>query len=141
MKFELPISITIEAPAEKVWQVIAHEFADIGRWATAIPESTVLTGLPVPTDAAVGGRACSAALPGFRTVHEQFTYFDEAQMRFGYAAIAGLPSFIRHAEKQLVCPSTNAGAYTGDDPWRARTQSASRLAIPAFAQMAIEPRW
>jgi hypothetical protein len=102
MKIELPGRVTIEAPATKVWQVIAHDFANIGRWAASIPTSTALVDLPVPENipehAPVDGRACSAALPGFSTVHEKFTYFDEGNMRFGYAAVAGLPRFIRYAE-------------------------------------------
>ncbi len=98
MKLAFPSTVTIEAPAAKVWQLLAHEYADIGRWASAIPFSTALTDLPAPTGAPVGGRACRATIPGFATVHEQFTYFDEATMRFGYAAVTGLPSLIRHAE-------------------------------------------
>lgn len=38
MKFDFPATVVIEAPAERVWHVIAHEFADIGQWATAVQE-------------------------------------------------------------------------------------------------------
>lgn len=98
MKLTFPAVMTIDAPAATVWRVIAHEFAEIGKWATAIPSSTPLDDFPAPTTAPVGGRACSAAVPGFRTVHEQFTEYDEANMRFRYRAVAGLPTLIRQAE-------------------------------------------
>jgi hypothetical protein len=35
----LTSDIVIDAPADVVWQVIAHQFDRIGDWATAIPAS------------------------------------------------------------------------------------------------------
>jgi len=37
MHMEIKHQITINASAEKVWDVLAHQFADIGHWASAIP--------------------------------------------------------------------------------------------------------
>lgn len=98
MKFEIPAKILIEAPATKVWQVIAHEFAEIGTWAAAIPHSTTLTTAQPLTDAPIKGRACQTSVPGFQTVHEQFIYYNKVAMSFGYEAVAGMPWFIQRAE-------------------------------------------
>lgn len=125
MKIEFPATITINAPAERVWHIVAHEFANIGTWATAIPNSSGLADLPVPENAHVGGRACQAAIPGFSTVHERFTYYDEANMRFGYAAIAGLPGFMQRAENnwsvRALTPEQSEVQIRGEmelyDPW------------------------
>lgn len=111
MKLTFPAVMTIDAPAATVWRVIAHEFAAIGKWATAIPTSTPLEELPAPRTAPVGGRACSATVPGFRTVHEQFIDYDEANMRFRYRAVAGLPTLIKQAENTWsVQPLTSDSA-------------------------------
>ena len=96
MRIQMKGQITINAAADKVWRVLAHNFDDIGRWATVISASKAATDMPAPEGAAVGGRVCSA--PGFGEVQEKFTYYDEPARRFGYKGIEGLPSFIKAAE-------------------------------------------
>lgn len=91
-------TITIEAPASKVWRVLAHEFGEIGRWASAIPQSHVVTAHASADGAEICGRVCSTAIRGFDAIHETFTYYDEAGMRFGYAASDGRPAWITSAE-------------------------------------------
>lgn len=98
MHLQLIGQIDINAPASKVWRILAHEFGSIGQWASAIPQSEAVTDLPPPDGAAICGRTCSAAVPGFSTVREQFTYYDEQAMRFGYQAADGRPVFLTHAE-------------------------------------------
>jgi len=89
--------ITINAPANKVWQILADEFDRIGEWATVITESRTDTDVLIPKGAKVGGRVCSAQ--GFGDVREEFTYCDEQSMAFGYKATKGLPSWlIKRAE-------------------------------------------
>lgn len=96
MHLQLKGKIDINAPADQVWQVIAHNYGDIGQWAAMIPASSAITGGPAPDGAPVAGRVCSAQ--GFGDVREQFTYYDESARRFGYIAAEGLPSFISRAE-------------------------------------------
>ncbi|MEZ4616350.1 MAG: SRPBCC family protein [Caldilineaceae bacterium] len=131
MKIYFPATITIAAPAAKVWHVIAHEFADIGRWASAIPRSAALTDLPSPAHAVVGGRACQAAIPGFSTVHEQFTYYEEDAMRFGYAAVAGLPGLIRRAE--------NHWAVHAQSPTQSQVKIRGELEVPKYLGLLVAP--
>jgi Polyketide cyclase / dehydrase and lipid transport len=105
MYIQLNDQITINAPAKKVWSVLAHDFGNIDEWASAIPVSKVNADLPVPEGAEVGGRICSTAVPGFRDVQESFTYYDEQSMRFGYQASEGRPWFLKHAENHWVVHS------------------------------------
>jgi Polyketide cyclase / dehydrase and lipid transport len=105
MYIQLKGHITINASANKVWHVLAHDFSNIGQWASAIPESQAVTGLPAPEGAEVGGRVCATAVPGFGDVQERFTYYDEPSMRFGYQATEGRPWFLKHAENHWVVRS------------------------------------
>src|SRR5438034_9158444 len=105
MHIQLKSHMTINASAKKVWRVLAHDFGAIGQWASAIPESQAVSDLPAPEGAEVGGRVCSTAVAGFGDVQEQFTYYEEPSMRFGYQATEGRPSFIKHAENHWVVRS------------------------------------
>jgi len=105
MHLQLKNHMTINASAEKVWRVLAHEFASIGQWASSIPTSQALPDLPAPAGAEVGGRVCSTAVPGFGDVQEHFTYYDEPSMRFVYQAAEGRPWFLKHAENHWMVRS------------------------------------
>jgi hypothetical protein len=95
----------INAPAQKVWRVLAHEFGTVGQWASSIPESQAVSDIPAPAGAAVGGRMCATAVPGFGDVRETFTYYDEHSMHFGYEPTEGRPWFIKHAENHWLVRS------------------------------------
>lgn len=89
--------ITINAPASKVWRILAHEFDKVGQWSSGITASMATTDSPAPEGAMVGGRIClSDGLGG--DVREEFTYYDEEGMRFGYKAIGELPWFLEAAQ-------------------------------------------
>jgi hypothetical protein len=104
MRVQITDQMMIDAPASKVWRVLAHEFENIGQWSSGIAESKSLADLPVPDGAMVGGRVCFA--PGFGAdapeefTYEAFTYYDEQSMRFGYEAIGDLPWpwLLKHAQ-------------------------------------------
>ena len=105
MHIQLNDHITINASAKKVWRVLAHDFGNIGQWASAIPASKADADLPVPEGAEIGGRVCSTAVPGFSDVQESFMYYDEQSMCFGYQATEGRPWFLKHAENHWVVRS------------------------------------
>jgi hypothetical protein len=100
MRLHLKSQLTISAPAQKVWRILAHEFDTIGLWASAIATSQVVPDLPAPAGAQVGGRICSTAVPGFAAIQETFTSYDEAAMHFAYQATQGRPWFLKRAENQ-----------------------------------------
>jgi hypothetical protein len=89
--------IVINAPAATVWHVLAHDFAGIGRWASAIPASEGVSEIPAPPGAEVGARVCATAIPGFQAIQETFTSYDDDAMRYSYEATQGLPRFMKHA--------------------------------------------
>ena len=105
MHLHLKNHITINASAQKVWRVLAHDFDTIGLWASAIPTSQAIVDLPAPEGAQVGGRVCATAVRGFADVQEHFTYYDEPSMRYGYQAAQGLPWFLKHAENHWLVRS------------------------------------
>jgi hypothetical protein len=98
MHMQLHDQITINAPASTVWRILAHDFANIGQWASAIPSSKANIDVPVLEGAEVGGRICSTAVPGFRDVEESLTSYDEQSKRFAYPATTGRPWSLKHAE-------------------------------------------
>ncbi len=105
MHLQLKGHMMINASAEKVWRVLAHDFDTIGQWASAIPVSQAMADLPAPAGAQVGGRVCSTAVAGFAAVQETFTYYDEPSMRFAYQATEGRPWFLKHAENHWMVRS------------------------------------
>jgi hypothetical protein len=111
MRIHFKDRIVINAPAAKVWRVLAHEFDTIGLWASAIPVSRGLLEVPPPAGAAVGARVCATAVPGFGEIRETFTSYGEDAMHFAYEATEGRPWFIQRAENHwtvhALSPSTS----------------------------------
>ncbi len=77
---KLASTLHIKAPAERVWQVVAHDFANVSHWASGVPKSGINTVAEVPEGAKVGGRVCD--VPGFGKINETFIAYDEAGMTF-----------------------------------------------------------
>ena len=91
---KLASELTINAPADQVWKVVAHDFAQIGEWASGVTRSRVnVDAEPLP-DAHVGGRICT--VPGIGEITETFTAYDERGRTFTYEA-TGMPFFVRRA--------------------------------------------
>jgi hypothetical protein len=105
MHLQLKSHMTISAPAEKFWRILAHDFSTIEQWASAIPASQAVPDLSVPSGAQVGGRVCSTAVRGWASVQETFTSYDEPSMRFAYQATEGRPRFLKHAENHWAVHS------------------------------------
>ena len=109
MHIQLNDHIIINASANKVWYVLAHDFANIGQWASAIPASKANPNLTVPEGAEVGGRICTTAVPGFSGVEESLMSYDEHSMHFAYQATNGRPWFLKHAENHWEVRSLGPG--------------------------------
>jgi len=110
MRLNFRHQVTIAAPAERVWQVLARDFAAIGRWASAIPESRALDDPPADGEATVAGRVCTSTVPGVPAVQERFTHYSEHDRRFTYVASSGLPAFVRRAENTWSVRELGPGA-------------------------------
>jgi len=95
----------VNAPADKVWAIVAHDFAKIGEWASGVAQSKINTSADVPVGATVGGRVCS--VPGFGEIRETFIDYDEAGKTFTYAA-TGMPFFVTSAHNSWYVRAVDA---------------------------------
>jgi len=90
----------IDAPADAVWHVIAHQFDRIGDWATAIPASTAHPPARSVVGAPVAGRVCHTGIRLVPTVTETIVGYDEAARTLTYEATDGMPAFVTRARNQ-----------------------------------------
>src|SRR5262249_4521204 len=91
---QLAADLTIDAPADRVWEVIGPGFARIGEWASVIPASTAIPGPGGPAGAAgapVTGRVCATGVPLMPRVTETLIAYDQARRTLTYQA-RGLPA-------------------------------------------------
>ena len=77
---------TINASAERVWEILSDEFADVGSWASVVDHSQAHTKAAAPAGATAGGRTCE--VPGFGFTDERFTRYDEANKTFSFSVEA-----------------------------------------------------
>ncbi len=88
--------ITIDAPADAVWRVVAHDFHKADQWASSINQSTSREAGPTPDGCPLdsAGRACDTSIGG---ITEQIVHYSEAQKRFGYQAKGDkMPFFVKN---------------------------------------------
>jgi len=109
--FDLYLETEIDAPADRVWEVIGRDFANVGRWASLIESSRPLSpeevelppGVHSDPDAPVLGRATPG---GIGEPHEILINYDDASMTFTFRA-ANLPSLIKMSQNTTrVIPLT-----------------------------------
>ena len=93
---EMAFQVAINAPVDKVWKVVAHDFHKADEWVSTInhsrvrPEAGPAPGL-APLETA--GRACDTTLGGFK---ETIVHYDEQHHRFGYQAEGEkMPFFVK----------------------------------------------
>jgi hypothetical protein len=89
----------IDASADRVWEIVGHQFARIGEWATAIPASRPVSQTPGAAEAPVAGRVCETGLPMVPLVEETIVAYDEAGRTLTYTG-ARLPRFVREARNE-----------------------------------------
>ncbi|WP_338764463.1 SRPBCC family protein [Bernardetia sp. ABR2-2B] len=71
--------IEINASAKEVWNILANDYENVGKWATIIPESAARK----DHAGKVAGRTCSSS---YGDVQEMITEFDEKNMQYAYKA-------------------------------------------------------
>ena len=87
---EIERTITINAPADQVWDLLGNRFHEVGTWASVIDTSEPLS--RKTGSAGVDDRVCETPQGVFK---EQVTSFDEENRTFAYIAYEGLPGFVR----------------------------------------------
>ncbi len=86
-------TLHVKAPLEKVWSILADDYATIGDWARAVEQSAANPDAAPLPGAAVGGRVCTANIG---EVTETITTFDPKFHVLAYQAKAkAMPFFVR----------------------------------------------
>ncbi|GAB5521446.1 MAG: hypothetical protein RhofKO_36970 [Rhodothermales bacterium] len=121
-------TIQVNAPADQVWAVLAHDFHNAYKWASSVDHSAARVAGPPPGDAPfeTAGRACQTSLG---PIKETLEYYDEQARRFGYSAKGDkMPFFVKHLQ--------NNWAVQANGPNRSTVRMAleARL-LPVFAQL------
>lgn len=122
-------SIDIDAPIDRVWRVVAHEFADVGTWSSAVQSSGANLEAAVPDGATVGGRVCATS---FGDLKETFTAYDEARHQFTFR-VTGMPSYITLAQNTVTATPTGVGTTEVSLNIRMETSAVGKVMGPMFA--------
>ena len=86
---EIERTISIAAPVDHVWDILANRFHEVGTWAAAIDVSGALPRSSGGTSK--NDRVCDTPQGIFK---ERLTAFDEQARTFAYVAYEGLPGFV-----------------------------------------------
>ena len=124
---EIRKTTTVDVPIEKVWKIAAHDFDQVGAWASAVGRSQPNDQAAMPQGAEVGGRVCSTA---FGDTQENFTRFDPEGHSFSYRA-EGLPAMIKRAENRWSLRSTG--------PSRTEVTTQVTMELNAFPGRLMQP--
>lgn len=102
---QVRIETEINAPAETVWNILAHQFGNIADWSPIVKESHVIDATEVPAgyvtapNAPVPGRSTTTKVA---TLKEIITAYHEEKMELTFQG-AGLPPIFSFADdKQSV---------------------------------------
>jgi Polyketide cyclase / dehydrase and lipid transport len=123
-------SIEINAPVDRTWAVVAHDFDKVGEWSSAVASSRPNTAVATPEGATVGGRVC--ATPGFGDLEETFTSYSEANNDFVFE-VSGMPSFIKLAQNHVTVERLGADNSQVTLDITMNTNAIGKLMGPLFA--------
>lgn len=110
--FRVHVETDINAPAEQVWDVLAHRFETIDEWSSTVESSSAVVADELPAGLHPDPRAPVAArqtTSAFATLREVLTAFDDEGMQFTFAAL-DLPFFMDHAINTTRVESTGSGS-------------------------------
>lgn len=81
---EFTKQIIINASADKVWAIAGRDFANVGKWATAVSHSVANDKLASVNGSEVGGRFCKT---DFGTASEEFTAYDDDKKTYSFKGV------------------------------------------------------
>ena len=127
---EFTKNLNIDASADRVWEVVAHDFDRVGMWSSAVASSGPNIDAVVPDGATVGGRIC--ATPGFGDLQETFTEYSEENKQFTFV-VSGMPSFITLAQNTVQVQSTGSETASVSMHVQMETNALGKVMGPMFA--------
>lgn len=87
-------TLHVAAAPDKVWHILAEDYANVGQWARAVQVSTPNTAVAPLPGATVGGRICTASIG---EVTETICTYDAENHVLAYDAKAkAMPFFVRN---------------------------------------------
>ncbi len=101
------VDIFIDATPDKVWEILAEDFAGIGKWSSGVSHSEGF-GNPIG-DSPHSIRACEITAAGFDDTKEEILEFDEQNYTLRYSLFDGLPGFVKDAENTWRLTAQGAG--------------------------------
>ena len=115
---QVHIETEINAPAEKVWQILAHQFADMADWTNTLSESRIVDknelpkGLKIAANAPVPARETTSS---FAKAIEVISDYSEEKMTLTFEA-ANLPPILSTAAntQRVVAKDANNCLITFD---------------------------
>ncbi|MEW7292408.1 SRPBCC family protein [Aquimarina sp. 2304DJ70-9] len=84
--------IEINAPIDKVWEVLAVDYAGIGKWASGVNHVVESSG-----EGITAKRFCSISASGFNDTRERVIKFEPENHYFEYELYEGLPGFVKYS--------------------------------------------
>lgn len=86
-------SITIDAPINKVWQILGPEFPDAYKWASSVNHSEA------KNNQSVNGSTCSERgcnISGMGNIKEKILSYSDTEHVLSYQVIEGMPSMVKY---------------------------------------------
>ena len=123
-------STIVNASVDDVWAVVAHDFANVGLWSSAVVSSGVNPAAAAPHGATVGGRVCD--VPGIGDLKETFTQYSEADKEFTFQ-VTGMPSFITLAQNHVTVRPAGSGRSEVSLDITMETNAVGKVMGPMFA--------
>ncbi|MEM8926101.1 MAG: SRPBCC family protein [Actinomycetota bacterium] len=122
-------SIQVDVDADRLWEIVAHDFDRVGEWSSAVQSSGVNPEAAVPEGATVGGRVCAT---DFGDLKETFTAYDEGRKQFTFR-VTGMPSFITLAQNTVRVQPAGADRSEVSLNIRMETNTIGKVMGPMFA--------
>jgi len=101
-------SVVVNTSADKLWHIIGPEFADAGKWSTAIDHSEG-HGEAKFEGAVCDTRSCDVSAKGFTSVNERITEYDEKNKTMAFDVYHGMPGFVTHMNSRHVITDIGNG--------------------------------
>lgn len=97
-KIDITKTITVNAPADRLWEILSDDFLSVSTWASTVDSSEANpAAAPALPGAVTGGRLCE--VPGFGQTDERITCHDAATRTIAYSVAAKkIPGFVKGME-------------------------------------------
>ncbi|MEO1011316.1 MAG: SRPBCC family protein [Bacteroidota bacterium] len=98
-RFDIQKEINIDAPAEKLWEMVGPGFVEVYQWSSNVDFAKGQGNSPFP-GAVCDERFCELNVNGFSNISEKLTSYNEEKMSLGYVVNKGMPAFIHKAANE-----------------------------------------